>query len=89
METITSNEINQMNSAYGPLLSHQVLAIPEKPGALALEFHTGSGELVHMRHIVLTDAQQLLEMASEIRRTLLPRLDAEILAVLERVERKL
>lgn len=89
MDTITSTQITNHGSYYGALISCRVLSVPEQTGALALEFHAGDAAYAESRHLVLTDARQLLELAAHIRHILLPTMDQEILDALGRIEKKL
>ena len=89
MDTITEREISNHGNYYGELQSMRIIAIPEKKGALALEFLAGGNGYAESRHLVLTDVQQALKLSAQIRRTLLPELEHEVLESLGRMEKKL
>ena len=90
METIKEQDLRDNPSLRGELGAITIRRVGEKLGAVALEVHVDSpydGE--QGRHIFLTDAVRLLEVAAHIQRTLLPSPENEILDRLERIEKRL
>ena len=89
MENITSTELRGNPGLDGELISTRVRYVQEKRGVLVLEVCSNGSDNKESRHLFLTDALQLLGIVDQIRSALLPSLDGEILASLDRIEKKL
>ena len=85
--SIPETELRNNKHLRGVLGRTNIQSVEGKPSELVLTIHVGAFGGEHNHHIFLTEAVQLLELASHIQRTLLPK--SEILEALERIEQKL
>ena len=89
MEDTTSTELLNDPDLDGELVSIRLLSAQDKRWVLGLEVRANGDAYKESRHVFLTDFHQFLGIADQIRSALLPTMDAEILASLDRIEKKL
>ena len=85
--SILESELRENKYLRGELGDIKIQSVEGKPAELVLTVHAAPFAGEQSRHIFLTNAVQLLELASHIQRTLLPK--SAILESLERIEEKL
>ena len=89
MGEITGQELKDARNYHGDLISLRVFYAKDAPGELVLEIRTGGHKYVKCRHLVLTDAHQLLSELKSILGTLDPSPQDLILAELKEIRKLL
>ena len=89
MKEMTEVEIKEHQNYHGDLDSLQVHSAKGEKGALVLELRAGGDRYVSSRHLVLTNAPQLLGEMNRIRGTLDPSPEDRILAEMRAIRKLL